>query len=141
MEDQLLKLIDDYLFQSQRAVRLLRSELKRDDLLGSVKKKEFPKNGLIGSIEYSFHGVGCSVDFEDCFVDFDFGPSGRVDGFDAWRLYQFAKQFPEKYSQLKSKKVIESGLSKLESLGVIKCPKWHPSTHLFYKVTGKCGEV
>ncbi|MDL2275966.1 hypothetical protein LJC22_07565 [Desulfosarcina sp. OttesenSCG-928-G10] len=94
MENQLLLLINDYLFQSKRAVSFLKDNFGKINLLRSVRKGEIPKDGMIKTIEYSFHGVGCIVFFDDCFIDFDFGPNGRFDGFDAWRLFDFAKQFP-----------------------------------------------
>lgn len=45
-------------------------------------------------MSYDFHGIGCCVEFDKIVVDFDAGPNGRIDGFDAWRLIQFAECFP-----------------------------------------------
>jgi len=45
-------------------------------------------------VSYRFHGIGCCVEFAEAVVDFDFGPGGRIDGFDAWRLAIFARSVP-----------------------------------------------
>ena len=38
---------------------------------------------------YEFHGVGCRVLWDGRRVDFDYGPEGRIDGFDLWRLQMY----------------------------------------------------
>lgn len=37
------------------------------------------------------HGVGINVRQGKTSVDFDWGPNGEPDGFDAWRLFNFAR--------------------------------------------------
>ncbi|WP_422396291.1 DUF6896 domain-containing protein [Pseudomonas trivialis] len=39
--------------------------------------------------------MGCSVYLPEVCVDFDYGPDGRLDGFDLWRLYVYACELPK----------------------------------------------
>ena len=50
------------------------------------------KKGMLsdGAI-YSKHGLGCLIESQEDGVDFVFGDHGEIDGFDAWRLLQFAE--------------------------------------------------
>ncbi|WP_426180941.1 DUF6896 domain-containing protein [Pseudomonas sp. TWRC1-2] len=41
-------------------------------------------------IRYFKHGYGCAVSLPTGTVDFDFGAHGEIDGFDVWRLADFA---------------------------------------------------
>lgn len=49
------------------------------------------KGTLSDGAIYSKHGVGCLIESKKDGVDFDFGDHGEIDGFDAWRLLQFAE--------------------------------------------------
>lgn len=54
--------------------------------------RTIPRRGTLPSGRtYSFHGIGCLFELQDVVVDMDFGPDGRIDGFDAWRLNLFAE--------------------------------------------------
>ncbi|WP_413144048.1 DUF6896 domain-containing protein [Burkholderia cepacia] len=56
---------------------------------------------MVGELEgggcYRKHGVGCDVNLPEKSVDFDFGENGEIDGFDAWRLAEFAGMNLRKY--------------------------------------------
>ncbi|WP_420484127.1 DUF6896 domain-containing protein [Burkholderia cepacia] len=59
---------------------------------------EIPMGGeLEGGGCYRKHGVGCDVHLPEKSVDFDFGENGEIDGFDAWRLAEFAGMNLRKY--------------------------------------------
>lgn len=45
---------------------------------------------LIGGIPYFKHGFGCKLKLPRGAVDFDFGEQGQINGFDLWRLLDFA---------------------------------------------------
>jgi hypothetical protein len=50
-----------------------------------------PRNGRLGlDARFQKHGFGCKVHVGDAVTDFDFGPNGEIDAFDAWRLFRFA---------------------------------------------------
>ena len=85
------RLIDRYL----AAVKLLSGRLQEEyevvSLIVGRQSGPIPREGRFekeGS--FSFHGVGCRIDDGQSSGDFDFGPGGRIDGFDAWRLHVFA---------------------------------------------------
>jgi hypothetical protein len=40
------------------------------------------------------HGYGIELIFDDVTIDFDWGDAGEPDGFDVWRLYNFARLNP-----------------------------------------------
>ena len=42
-------------------------------------------------VRYFRHGYGVEMSFGDRSVDFDIGKYGEIDGFDAWRLFEFAQ--------------------------------------------------
>jgi hypothetical protein len=51
-------------------------------------------NGLqkineLNGIPIYAHGYGIQLKIDDLTIDFDWGPNGEPDGFDAWRLYNF----------------------------------------------------
>jgi hypothetical protein len=63
----------------------------------------------IGSLraggQYRKHGYGCTVETAKGEVDFDFGPHGEVDGFDAWRLWRFADARAEEFGFLEESQI------------------------------------
>lgn len=99
----------------------------------AFKRKLISKSGILDlekNISYSFHGVGCSVIFGETKVDFDYGPNQRIDGFDFWRLYEFIKTSNKSYNHLLL--TLEENFKNLEHKGIIECPEWLPSKHLYY---------
>jgi hypothetical protein len=69
-------------------------------------------------ITYSFHGIGCRLDFDGHVIDFDFGPDQRYDGFDAWRLHLLAGSLPE-FQAFADVDVVQQHLSGLAAIGRI----------------------
>jgi hypothetical protein len=47
---------------------------------------------LPGNVKYFKHGYGCAVHLKSGLVDFDFGKNGEINGFDDWRLAEFAEE-------------------------------------------------
>ncbi|AKV02707.1 hypothetical protein AKJ09_09370 [Labilithrix luteola] len=85
---------------------------------------------LPNGARYEFHGVGCRYSSSTFVVDFDFGPDGRTDGFDAWRLALFAETQGAEFSQ--SLAEIDSDLHQLMKEGAVIAPRLSPSEHLLY---------
>lgn len=53
------------------------------------------ENGLydvdrIDDVAIYCHGFGVELRFDELVIDFDWGDKGQGDGFDGWRLYNFA---------------------------------------------------
>jgi hypothetical protein len=63
------------------------------------------KGTLSDGAVYSKHGVGCLIEASEGGVDFDFGDHGEIDGFDAWKLLQFAEISKGRHAVVEKKKI------------------------------------
>lgn len=109
------RLIRAYQSAVASEVGRLRVWLGCDDLLAGVRQQLFNREGTIdaAAAEYSFHGIGCLVIRDGVWVDFDFGPGGRFDGFDAWRLHLFADSAGAALAEVLALPVIQGGVAAL----------------------------
>ena len=129
-EGELLHLIDEYLKFVRQAVSELVTRYGRKDLLRAWHSRAIPKRGRAGGVAFDFHGVGCYFVVDKVEVNMDFGPDDRIDGFDAWRLHQFARQRPSFAGY--SLADIEAGLDVLLQRGVVEKPGKIASEHLYF---------
>jgi hypothetical protein len=127
-----LELIADYQRAARALVKGLRQLAHTDDLLSGWNGGRIAENGRmeLPKARYRFHGVGCRFEIGGRIVDVDFGPDGRHDGFDAWRLIQYANSAFE--WQGVDQDQIESALGRLKESGAVRAPRWQPSQHLLY---------
>jgi len=119
MRPELHTLIVEYQRKVSEACRLLRVRRQVDNPLGAWWDKKVPECGWLDEeqwIRFRFHGIGCRVTFGHVVVDFDFGPGGRHDGFDAWRLATFAATAPG-FAQFEDVDKLEAELAALASEG------------------------
>ena len=113
MED----LIADYLQKVEHCLALFEAEFGRRDLIRAWREGILPPTGeLADGVEYHMHGVGCAVEYSDYDVDFDFATRDEA-GFDAWRLWMFAKQFPERYPDYQERSAVEAGVDAIVAEG------------------------
>jgi hypothetical protein len=65
-------------------------------LMGWTVDNEHRRHGSIAGVgDYSFHGYGCRIEFEEGpVVDFDWNADGEVI-FDGWRIKQYANSIGE----------------------------------------------
>ena len=93
MNQKIAELILDYQTKVHEALVLMqRSGIRMPNSSLRWIEADIPQKGLLdGGIEYLKHGAGCTVYFPDGKVDFDFGFHGEANGFDAWRLYIYAR--------------------------------------------------
>ena len=141
LSKDLLKLISEYQLHVLGFVEAMIARLG-DDFLAAYRRDEVPKSGTLDDqheTRYTFHGAGCHVQSVRGEVDFDFGPDGRFDGFDGWRLWQFAAHHQEQYPQFQREAVVESVLGELVADGLVVRPRWLPSPHLCY-LREDCGD-
>lgn len=104
----LIDSINEYLKRVQQAAELLERSFGTRDILELWWTNKIPRRGVVtDGIEYELHGVGCSVYMSDTCIDFDYGPDGRVDGVDPWRLYMYACKTPQKYKEYTDMKFLE----------------------------------
>lgn len=92
MDSRLLNLIKDYQNSVRNAVILMyRSGVQMPYSASAWQRMDIPGTGVLESgAGYLKHGFGCAVELKSGKVDFDFGANGEIDGFDLWRLVQFA---------------------------------------------------
>lgn len=135
----LLRLISEYQLSVLGFLKALRKQyqLKGDEhILKAVRTdRRVPEVGSLDDrfeTRFRFHGVGCAFTSDRGEVDFDFGPEGRHDGFNGWRLWEFALSRPEDYPMFQRVEVVESVLGELVTDGVVERPGWAPSPHLCY---------
>ena len=135
MRPELRSLIHDYQAKVGDACHLLRQRLELAELdWFSWKPRHIPPKGWLDdakAISYRFHGIGCCVEFGSVIVDFDFGPGGRRDGFDAWRLSQFARSTPNR-SQFDDDESLHRELIQLLNAGELVRDGESLGSHLFY---------
>jgi hypothetical protein len=95
----------------------LKVVLGAKDLLAAVMAGKVARRGSVGDLEYDFHGYGCRVMHVGGTVDFEFGTGGVAGGFDAWRIWSYAKERGEK--EFASLQEVEKQLADLEVQGAI----------------------
>jgi hypothetical protein len=132
------ELIQDYVKAVGYCVSRMREHYREHDLLSGQRAGRIPKRGVIenGKISFFFHGIGCNVDTPDFSVDFDFGPDGRIGGFDAFRLSLFGASGFMQTGEVPTEEEIRVGLNRLQEQGVIVAPCLQPSPHLLYLAAG-----
>jgi hypothetical protein len=131
----MMKLISEYQLHVLGFVNAFRNRFGVDDFLGAWHQGNVPQKGTLDDryeTRYEFHGVGCRFSSERGEVDFDFGPDGRYDGFDGWRLWILAQSRPKDYPMFQRQEVVESVLGELVTDGLVYRPRWAPSPHLCY---------
>lgn len=132
--EQMSALIAEYLSATRQIKELFQSRFGVDDLLRARRTGALPKEGVLDpdkGIRFSFHGVGCTIESKGQSIDFDFGPGGRVDGFDLWRLQLFLGSRLDKYPGLATEEEQAAASSELISRGAIVRSGEPPSPHLF----------
>jgi hypothetical protein len=135
MRDRLLTLISEYQLHVLGFVQAFRRRFGVEDILGAWLRGEVPQHGTLDDryeTRFEFHGVGCRFQSVRGEVDFNFGPGGRHDGFDGWRLWLVAQSLPEEYPEFQRHEIVESVLGELVTDGVVVRPHWMPSPHLCY---------
>ncbi|SMP44610.1 hypothetical protein SAMN06265222_1011164 [Neorhodopirellula lusitana] len=135
MDSAIIPLIHTYQRHVAEAIALFRTNLGvRGHLLRAWRRSllppdstdtedghAIPQRGVLDAdrnITYSFHGIGCRLEFGGHTVDFDFGPDQRFDGFDAWRLHLLAESLPE-FHHFSDVDIAQQHLSQLETNGRI----------------------
>ncbi|AWF81664.1 hypothetical protein BTJ40_12970 [Microbulbifer sp. A4B17] len=98
MNRELKEIIDRFNEAQETAVNILESvfECPRPvsamDFTTRCKQELRDKNYQCGGYKIRPHGIGMEVNVNGIKIDFDFGHNGEINGFDAWRLYNFVNQ-------------------------------------------------
>lgn len=135
----LLRLISEYQLAVLGFVKALckRYALEEDEyILRAVRSdRKVPTTGTLDDrfeTRFRFHGSGCAFESDRGEVDFDFGPGGRHDGFDGWRLWIYAQSQSEDYPMFQRLEIVESVLGELVTEGMVERPGWLPGVSLCY---------
>jgi hypothetical protein len=136
MDIALRQLIEDYLWSVDTACDLLRQRLNIEgNILHAWQSSKVPQTGWLDEqhqISFYFHGIGCCVEHLSECVDFDFGPEGRQDGFDAWRLSRFAESIDSQEPLFRDHNALTAELKRLHANGEIIRLTKGLGGHLFY---------
>ncbi|WP_295620333.1 hypothetical protein [Chamaesiphon sp. GL140_3_metabinner_50] len=129
---RLIQLIDEYQSKVQEAVELFArfQGLKQPQHPLEWQMSGIPQQGYLdpaGKIFYSLHGYGCCIYLLSGKVDWDFGEEGQIDGFDLWRLHEFAEKGTQNFPEFRDREILKSVFAEAESTGAI-----HKSDYLLY---------
>lgn len=106
-------------------------------LLRARRINLIPKEGeTLEGFKFNFHGGGCYFEFDNSRIDVDFGPNGRCDGFDSFRLYDFLQTSKLDFKDVLLEENIRTEISRLEDEGIIVQPNEYPNPALFYLLNG-----
>lgn len=99
MKPRLVELINSYQARVRWALSLLdASGIPRPESAHDWSRTKIPKGTWLGEgVTHFKHGYGIAVRDAKGGIDFDFGTHGETDGFDAWRLQQFAASQLERF--------------------------------------------
>lgn len=129
----LLKLIEEYIACAKYSCKSLQDYYGTNETLLRAKVlKIIPRQGVVNGMEYYFHGRGCLFEYENDAIEVDFGPEGRCDGFDLYRLTFFWEHRKDRFEDLPNQKLIEEQFQRLISNGIIKKHPEEQEDHLYY---------
>jgi len=120
-ENTLEDLITDFLTKVDSGTRLLEENFGTRDIRRLWHTKAIKRCGKItGGVRYELHGIGCFIHLPKETVDFDYGPNGEINGFDIWRLYNFACDRPPKHKKYCDKETVKKEFNEYINLNKIK---------------------
>ena len=91
--------IDDYSKAAELALGELRQALRTQDLRG-WRSEGVPRTDSVGGVDYEFHGSGVYIKVQSSGleIEIEFGPGGQEGVFDSWRIWEWVKRNPARYS-------------------------------------------
>jgi hypothetical protein len=131
MED-IQALIFDYLNKASACVVALKAHANGTHPIRAWRDRKIEATGEVLTpdvTQYSMHGIGCLFETMHWSVDVDLNAQGECGGFDAWRLWQFAKSLS--LGEQVPLALIESRISDLQMSGVVRPSTEPPCLHLF----------
>lgn len=121
MTSGLKKLIRDYQLQVADAVSQLEaSGISRPTNLVDWVTRDIPQTGTLadGSL-YFKHGYGCAVRSASGAIEFDFGENGEIDGFEPYRLSNYAGKRLVNYG-FRSEQDVKAAVERAEEAGHVR---------------------
>jgi hypothetical protein len=133
MKRQVIDLVNDYMQLARKTAESMLQQFNTSDILEAVHSSILPREGefkSFGGGRYFVHGSSCRIETAELEIDFDFGPSGSVPGFDPWKLYTYASNHAEAYPWLPERKQFEKLIEELVLDGTLKRFGLDPSPHM-----------
>lgn len=129
----LTALINTYLYYAKEFCNVLKEAYDLDVSLPRAKvQKLIPKRGSIKGLYFNFHGKGCFFAKGEVSIDIDFGPNGRMDGFDSFRLKQFLKSNKGQVKDIENELEFDRQFNALIERGIICKHPDFPDDSLYY---------
>jgi hypothetical protein len=114
-------LINDYISLVESSTLIFENKFGTRDIRRLWHTKVIKRCGRVTrGVKYELHGIGCRINLQTGSVDFDYGPNGEINGFDIWRLYNFARERPSKYKKYCQEENIEKEFEEHINLKKIK---------------------
>jgi hypothetical protein len=114
-------LINDFISMVESSTLIFERKFGTRDIRRLWRTKAIKRCGRVTrGVKYELHGIGCRINLSTGSVDFDYGPNGEINGFDTWRLYNFACERPSKHRKYCDKETIKKELKEYIELKKIK---------------------
>jgi hypothetical protein len=136
--ERLLEMIGEFQAQTTKANELLREHLQLENPM-YWHEAGISQTGYCGpnqTIRYFYHGIGCKVGTKNLLIDWDYGFEGRVDGFDHWRLIQFAEDSTDNFPEFRDSDLLGTVFGEAIKKGLIHQPFLSQQDNLFYLRNG-----
>jgi len=108
-ETAIVALAEAYLKDAAFCVALFRQTFPYRDVLAAWRLGAVAQTGVADWGRYEMHGFGCTFFVGDQTIDVEFAGGGRV-GFDACRLWRFARQNPAVWPQFRDLPEVQQAL-------------------------------
>ena len=125
--DLLREVAEAYIATVQFAVSLMRQQgfpvvQYPGEWIDYIRANNIPQSDVLESeppTKYFLHGIGCKLDLPSGPIDWDFGHQSRINGFDAGRLWYFAKERQEQFPDLPDQKSFAVLFAEAISNGIV----------------------
>lgn len=130
-------LIHEFQHTANHTVKMFKARYKVSDVLEGWHKGLYEQTGSLrndGIFFYAFHGIGLAAHFRTKKIDFDFCylPHPDANGFDLYRLENFAGSQPIRYYNYLNSGNLKTDFTELVVNGIIQVPKLENSTNQYY---------
>lgn len=133
--ERLFQLIEAFQARVRLAIELFREHRGISDLL-DWRQHGLPRTGFITydkRFAYAFHGIGCRVETPEGEIDWDFGPNGRADGVDLWRLQGFIDASPGEFPEFEGNEILAELFGTAIRDGLLRKDPSEQAGHLYYR--------
>ncbi len=129
MDDLITRLIYEYQLAANSKLEQMKNQFSILNPVRAVIEKKIPRTGTLkdGTV-YRVHGIGVSFESKGTSVDVDLDQKGSYAGFDAWRLFSFAKE--NGYGALTSD-YIEQAIYSMVQRGLVRKQDEQMISHLY----------